>query len=129
MKIKLFFKQIASYSTIGFISLVIDATVYIILSEIFIISKSLSKIISFIIASINSFLGNKMLTFRMKSFNYKEPIKFILLYSVSLIANSSTHDFFLKIFDGFLPFVISTIVSVIINFTGQKLWVFKNKNN
>ncbi|MDA9817576.1 GtrA family protein [Flavobacteriaceae bacterium] len=129
MKIRLFFKQLASYSTIGFVSLVIDASVYIILSDIFIVSKSLSKIISFIIASVNSFLGNKIFTFRLKSFNYKEPIKFILLYSVSLIANSSTHDFFLKIFDGFLPFVISTIVSVIINFTGQKLWVFKNKNN
>jgi putative flippase GtrA len=46
-----------------------------------------------------------------------------------LIANSLTHDYFLKIFDGFLPFVISTIVSVTINFTGQKLWVFKNINN
>ena len=128
MKIRLFFKQLASYSTIGFVSLIIDASVYIMLSDIFIVSKSLSKIISFIIASVNSFLGNKIFTFRLKSFNYKEPIKFILLYSVSLIANSSTHDFFLKIFDGFLPFVISTIVSVIINFTGQKLWVFKNKN-
>ena len=129
MKIKLFFKQLASYSTIGFISLAIDAMVYIILSEIFLVSKSLSKIISFIIGSINSFLGNKMLTFRIKSFDYKEPIKFILLYSISLIANSLSHDYFLKIFDGFLPFVISTIVAVIINFTGLKLWVFKNKNN
>ncbi len=129
MKIKLFFKQLASYSTVGFISVLIDATVYIILSDIFIVSKSLSKIISFIIASVNSFLGNKIFTFRLKSFNYKEPIKFILLYSVSLIANSLTHDYFLKIFDGFLPFVISTIVSVTINFTGQKLWVFKNINN
>ena len=129
MKIKLFFKQLASYSTIGFISLAIDAMVYIILSEIFLVSKSLSKIISFIIGSINSFLGNKMLTFRIKSFDYKEPIKFILLYSFSLIANSLSHDYFLKIFDGFLPFVISTIVAVIINFTGLKLWVFKNKNN
>jgi len=129
VKIKLFFKQLASYSTIGFISLAIDAMVYIMLSEIFLVSKSLSKIISFIIGSINSFLGNKMLTFRIKSFNYKEPIKFILLYSFSLIANSLSHDYFLKIFDGFLPFVISTIVAVIINFTGLKLWVFKNKNN
>ena len=128
MKNKLFFKQFASYSTIGLISVLIDATVYIILSDIFIDSKSLSKIISFIIGSINSFLGNKIFTFRLKSFNYKEPIKFLLLYSISLIANSSTHDFFLKIFDGFLPFAISTLVSVIINFTGQKLWVFKNKN-
>jgi len=129
VNIKLIFKQFASYSTIGFISLLIDASIYIFLSEIFLISKSLSKIISFITASISSFLGNKIFTFRVKSFNYKEPIKFILLYSFSLVANSSTHDYFLKFFDGFTPFVIASIVSIIINFTGQKLWVFKNKNN
>ena len=126
MKIKILFRQLLSYSSIGFVSVLIDGIVYIVLSDIFLISKSLSKIISFIVGSVNSFLGNKIFTFRLKSFNYKEPIKFILLNIVSLIANSSTHDFFLKIFDGFLPFAISTIVSVIINFSGQKLWVFKN---
>ena len=112
---------------IGIISLLIDVTVYILLSDVFLISKSLSKIISFILASINSFLGNKIFTFKLKSYNFREPMKFIILYSVSLIANSSTHDFFLNVFDGFLPFIIATIVSVIINFSGQRLWVFKNK--
>ena len=129
MKIKLFYRQFMSYSMIGIISLLIDIIVYILLSEFFLISKSLSKIISFILASINSFLGNKIFTFKLKSYNFREPLKFILLYSVSLIANSSTHDFFLNVFDGFLPFIIASIVSIIINFGGQKLWVFKNKTN
>ena len=129
MKTKLILKQFLSYSTIGFISLIIDALVYIILSDILFISKSLSKIISFIVASVNSFIGNKIFTFRAKSFNYKEPVKFILIYSVSLIVNSSTHDFFLNVFEGFLPFIIASIFSIIINFGGQKLWVFKNKNS
>ena len=128
MKIRLFFRQFISYSMIGIISLLIDLIVYILLSDFFLISKSLSKIISFILASINSFLGNKIFTFKLKSYNFREPMKFILLYSVSLIANSSTHDFFLNVFDGFLPFVIASIVSIIINFGGQKIWVFKNKN-
>ena len=128
MKYKKLYKQFLSYSSIGFVSLVIDAAVYIVLSEILLISKSLSKIISFIIASVNSFFGNKIFTFKVKSFSFNEPIKFILLYLFSLIANSLTHDYFLKIFDKFMPFIISTLVSVIINFMGQKLWVFKNKN-
>ena len=128
MKIKLFYRQFLSYSMIGIISLLIDVIVYILLSDVFLISKSLSKIISFILASINSFLGNKIFTFKLKSYNFREPMKFIILYSVSLIANSSTHDFFLNVFDGFLPFIIASIVSIIINFSGQKLWVFKNKN-
>ena len=128
MKIRLFYRQFISYSMIGIISLLIDIIVYVLLSDFFLISKSLSKIISFILASINSFLGNKIFTFKLKSYNFREPLKFILLYSVSLIANSSTHDFFLNVFDGFLPFIIASIVSIIINFGGQKLWVFKNKN-
>ena len=128
MKIKLFYRQFISYSMIGIISLLIDVIVYILLSDFFLISKSQSKIISFILASINSFLGNKIFTFKLKSYNFREPMKFILLYSVSLIANSSTHDFFLNVFDGFQPFIIASIVSIIINFGGQKLWVFKNKN-
>ena len=128
MKIRLFYRQFISYSMIGIISLLIDIIVYILSSEFFLISKSLSKIISFILASINSFLGNKIFTFKLKSYNFREPMKFILLYSVSLIANSSTHDFFLNVFDGFLPFIIASIVSIIINFGGQKIWVFKNKN-
>ena len=128
MKIKLFYRQFVSYSMIGIISLLIDIIVYVLLSDFFLISKSLSKIISFILASINSFLGNKIFTFKLKSYNFREPMKFIILYSISLIANSSTHDFFLNIFDGFLPFIIASIVSIIINFGGQKLWVFKNKN-
>ena len=129
MKTKLILKQFLSYSTIGFVSLIIDALVYIILSDILSISKSFSKIISFIVASVNSFIGNKIFTFRAKSFSYKEPVKFILIYSVSLIVNSSTHDFFLNVFEGFLPFIIASIFSIIINFGGQKLWVFKNKNS
>ena len=128
MKIKLFYRQFMSYSMIGIISLLIDIIVYILLLDFFLISKSLSKIISFILASINSFLGNKIFTFKLKSYNFREPMKFILLYSVSLIANSSTHDFFLNVFDGFLPFIIASIVSIIINFGGQKIWVFNNKN-
>jgi len=129
VKTKLIRKQFLSYSTIGVISLIIDALAYIILSDIFFISKSLSKIISFILASVNSFIGNKLFTFRARSFNYKEPVKFILIYSISLIVNSLTHDFFLNIFEGFLPFIIASIFSIIINFGGQKLWVFKNKNS
>lgn len=129
MRTKLILKQFLSYSTIGVISLIIDALVYIILSDIFFISKSLSKIISFIVASVNSFIANKLFTFRAKSFNFKEPVKFILLYSVSLLGNSLTHDYFLNVFDGFIPFIIASIFSIIINFSGQRLWVFKNKSS
>ena len=80
-------------------------------------------------ASMNSFIGNKIFTFELKSYNFREPMKFILLYTISLVANSSTHDFLVNVFDGFQPFIIATIISVIINFSGQKFWVFKKSIN
>lgn len=124
---KSIFIQFKSYSLIGLVSVSLDMFFYVLLSEIFLISKSSSKIISFIIGSINSFLGNKIITFKRREFNLKEPIKFIFLYTVSLTVNSKTHDFLLEKSDGFEPFIIATIISVIINFSGQKFWVFKNR--
>ena len=129
MKIKLLYGQLMSYSLIGIISLLIDIIVYVLLSDVFLISKSLSKIISYILASINSFLGNKIFTFKLKSYNFREPLKFILIYTISFFANFLTHDFFLNVFNGFQPFIIASIVSIIINFSGLKIWVFKKRLN
>ena len=120
------FNQFKSYSMIGVFSIIIDFGAYILLTEIFIVSKSLSKIISFILASINSFLGNKLYTFKLIKFNLNEPLKFLIVYILSLFINSVVHDFFYLKYNGLIPFGMSTLVSIIINFFGLKYWVFKN---
>ena len=68
---------------------------------------------------------NKNFTFNSKEKNLIQPIKFIILYLISLYFNSETHDFFLEFDIIYLPFVTATLVSVAINFSGQKFWVFK----
>lgn len=118
-----------SYASIGLISLIIDTIIYIFLSDFLMLSESKSKIISFMAASLNSFIGNKIFTFKIKKYNLNEPVKFVLLYSVSLFANSFIHDFFLNIFGGLLPFFLASMVSVLINFNGQKFWVYNYKKN
>jgi len=127
--IKSVFKQFTSYSLVGVFSVGLDMLFYVIFSEIFLISKSNSKIISFVIGSTNSFLGNKLYTFKKRKFNLREPLKFIVLYSISLLANSLTHDYLLEKLNDYLPLIIATIISVIINFNGQRLWVFKKSIN
>jgi putative flippase GtrA len=89
------------------------------------LSSSISKVLSFIAASLNSFILNKTFTFKVRKFYIKQPIRFFILYSISLIFNSLVHDLFKQSFDGLIPFGIATFVSVIINFFGQKLWVFR----
>ena len=127
MKIRKSLRQLSFYSLFGIISLAIDFIIYILLTEFLFLSASISKILSFIAGSVNSFILNKNFTFKVKEFYIKQPIKFAILYSISLFFNSLTHDFFDKSFDGLIPFGIATFVSVIINFSGQKFWVFRNK--
>lgn len=127
MKINKSLRQLSFYSFFGILSLSIDFILYILLSEFLLLSSSISKILSFIAGSVNSFILNKKFTFKVKEFYIKQPIKFAILYSISLFFNSLVHDFFDKSFDGFIPFGIATTVSVIINFSGQKLWVFRSQ--
>jgi putative flippase GtrA len=100
---------------------------YMLLTEFFNVSASTSKIFSFIAGSVNSFILNKTFTFKVKKFYINQPIKFAILYSISLFFNSITHDFFDNLYDGLLPFGVASFVSVLINFSGQKFWVFKNQ--
>ena len=125
MKINKSLRQLSFYSFFGILSLSIDFILYILLSEILLLSSSISKVLSFIAASLNSFILNKTFTFKVRKFYIKQPIRFFILYSISLFFNSLVHDLFKQSFDGLIPFGIATFVSVIINFFGQKLWVFR----
>lgn len=124
MKLTKSYKQFLYYSLFGLISLSLDLLIYLFLTQSLNLSKSFSKIISFILASTNSFILNKNYTFKVKQFKIKQPINFLIVYSISLFSNSLTHDFFQDQYDGLLPFMIATSISVIINFTGQKFLVF-----
>ena len=124
MKFTKSYKQFLYYSLFGLISLSLDLLIYLFLTQSLNFSKSFSKIISFLLASTNSFILNKNFTFKVKQFKVQQPINFLIVYSVSLFFNSLTHDFFQDQYEGLLPFIIATCVSVIINFTGQKFLVF-----
>lgn len=117
--------QLSKYSLIGLSTLIIDFIIYSVLQSLLEFSSSKAKIISFIIASINSFIFNRKITFNSKSKSIKEPFRFIILYLISLTFNSITHDFVYIYNQKNFPFLIATFVSVAINFNGQKYWVFK----
>tara|TARA_B100000214_G_C23779462_1_gene540652 strand:+ start:61 stop:477 length:417 start_codon:yes stop_codon:yes gene_type:complete len=121
--------QFIKYSLIGIVSLLIDFGIYIFAQSIISLSPSNAKIVSFITASINSFIMNKRITFNSKGLSFTQPIRFAILYIISLFFNSVTHDFVLKYSTDYLPFISATVISVLINFTGQKYWVFRKKND
>ena len=117
--------EFIKYSMIGIMSISIDFAVYNICQYNFGISASRSKIFSYIVSSTNSFIFNRKITFNSKSRSYKQPFKFIIIYFISLFFNSTVHDFIILFEDEYLPFILATIVSVLINFNGQKYWIFR----
>ena len=86
----------------------------------------IAKILSFILGTIVAFVINKYWTFERYKKSYKQIFQFIILYSatlfVNVMINRSVLDFTELVF---LAFLIATGASTILNFVGQKWWVFK----
>lgn len=86
----------------------------------------IAKAISFLLGTIVAFVVNKYWTFEKHEKSYKEMWQFGVLYASTLGANVFTNRFVLDTTEMvFLAFLIATGVSTVLNFIGQKWWVFK----
>lgn len=119
------FTQFTSYSIIGILCVAVDFLSYNLMAFFLGVEISIAKAISFVLGSVNSFILNKRITFKSNAKPLKEILLFCIVYIVSLLVNYYTHDYFLKISSGYIPFVTATIFSIAINFSGQKLIVFR----
>jgi len=100
-----------------------DLLVYYLLLNL--LSTEVSKGISFIIGSVVAFIINKYWTFKKPEKSYKEMIQFGVLYSTTLGLNVMTNKIVLDYTDIVLvSFTVATGISTILNFVGQKWWVF-----
>ena len=116
-------KEINKFLISGLSAVFTDLFVYYILLNF--LSSDLSKGISFIIGSIVAFILNKYWTFRKPKKSYNEMIKFGILYSLTLSLNILTNKIILDYTNIiFASFLIATAISTILNFIGQKWWVF-----
>src|SRR4030042_5380997 len=78
-------KEIARFIVVGSCAVLTDMTVYFLL--LFVLSPSPSKTISFISGTIVAFFFNKYWTFERPGKSYGEAIKFVFLYTSTLLAN------------------------------------------
>ena len=100
-----------------------DLLVYYFLLNL--LSPEVSKGISFIIGSLVAFIINKYRTFKKPEKSYKEMIQFGVLYGATLGLNVTTNKIVLDYTDIVLvSFIVATGISTILNFVGQKWWVF-----
>lgn len=124
--------QLKWYVISGILATSSDLIVYSILTH-YGLGYSTSKSISFLCGTVVAFFYNKHKTFKMPHHNIKEVIKFFTLYVTSMACNVFTNHLSIKIFLPILQhhlallvaFCFATLVSMSINFLGQKFWVFK----
>jgi putative flippase GtrA len=143
-------KQLTKFAIAGFTAVFCDLLVYYILSSF--LPTDLSKALGFISGTFVTYNINKFWTWRQNDRNTRRLMNFLLLYAVSMVVNVAINSYALGLIpdyeillqlrftmdditplatfkaDKFTAFVIATVFSSIVNFLGQKYWVFKEVN-
>ena len=90
------------------------------------LSQDISKALSFICGAAVGFVINKLWTFESAIFSKNEVLRYVILYSCTAIINAVVNRFTLKITAlEMLAFLCATGVSTVLNFLGQKFFVFR----
>jgi len=120
-------KELSRYLVAGFSAVGTDSLVYWALLHF--LTPSPSKAISFICGTIVAYLINKYWTFEISERSYREMSKFAALYATTFAVNVGVNKVSLMLMPMqiFFAFLAATGTSTILNFIGQKLWVFKKQ--
>ncbi|MGE4457261.1 MAG: GtrA family protein [Arcobacteraceae bacterium] len=117
-------KELKRFLVAGLSAVGTDLVTYYILLNFF--HHDVAKAISFLLGTIVAFVINKYWTFEKHEKSYKEIFQFGLLYTFTLGANVIVNKLVLDNTNiVFLAFLVATGVSTVLNFLGQKYWVFK----
>lgn len=118
-------KELKRYLVVGFSAAGTDLSVYYLLLNF--LTPSPAKAISFIIATIAAYTLNKYWTFKKKRKSYSEILRFIMLNMSTLGANVAVNKISLLLFPHWIfpAFLAASGTSTVLNFIGQKWWVFR----
>lgn len=92
----------------------------------------ISNIIAYAVATINSYIWNSLWVFKYgQGLDINTSVKFFILNLVGLTANTTIMYILVDILNlnKFMALVLASVVVVIMNYTINKLWVFKEENN
>jgi putative flippase GtrA len=117
-------KELKRFLVAGLCAVGTDLITYYILLDF--LPPDIAKALSFLLGTVVAFVINKYWTFEKHETSYKEMIQFGMLYSLTLGTNVMTNKMILGYTSlVFLAFLVATGVSTVLNFIGQKWWVFK----
>ncbi len=136
-------KQVVKFTMIGVLAVLVDLGFYYLLLQLipeklfgFAPNESVAKSISFLCGMSVTYSLNKLWTWKKKDKSSSRIAKFVALYAFSLVMNvlvNSSLLFLLQHFayildlpnKYFIAFIGATGFSAVMNFIGQKFWVFK----
>ncbi|MFA7685578.1 MAG: glycosyltransferase [Candidatus Gracilibacteria bacterium] len=121
-------KQFIKYCIVGGLNTFIDIGALYLFVEYLKIAVIPSSVLSFIIAVANSFLMNKLWTFKDKSTNYrKQFIKFLIVSIIGLGLNTAFMFTFVSLLS--MWYILSKIITSLIvltwNFLVNRFWTFR----
>lgn len=118
-------KELKRFIVAGICAVTTDLLLYYFL--LMYLTHDISKGISFLIGTVVAYIINKYWTFEKQEKSYREIFQFGILYSFTLGANVSVNKIVLDLSNNtiILGFILATGVSTILNFVGQKWWVFR----
>ena len=117
-------REMSRFLVAGFCAVGTDMGSYFLLLKV--LPHDYSKGTSFLLGSMVAYCINKYWTFEKKTKPYDEMSKFAILYLSTLGTNVLVNRIVLDLFQStLLAFLIATGVSTVLNFIGQKWWVFK----
>ena len=127
--------KLIRFSIVGVGNTLVNWGIFFILNAFgvyYIISNIIAYIIAYIIATINSYIWNSLWVFKYgQGLDINTSVKFFILNLVGLTANTTIMYILVDILNlnKFMALVLASVVVVIMNYTINKLWVFKEENN
>lgn len=141
---------LTKFGIVGGLSFFFDLSIYYTLSQF--LPTYVAKSVAIVLATIINYQLNKAWTWKQKGRNNQMLAKYVLLYALSGTMNVLSNEFFLMVLpnaelvlnidypkqaldvpifavkiDKFFAVIFATIMGMIVNFIGQKLWVFEEK--
>ena len=122
-------RQIRRFVVVGILAVAVDFTVYYTLVNF--LPHYIARTIAYVFGSTTSYVFNKWYTFEQKRRSFREMARFYLLYLGTLSATVLTNGFLLSsVFPGkiIVAYALSTFLGIVLNFLGQKFFVFRSNN-
>lgn len=117
-------KEILRFLVGGGTAVIVDFILYHLFQRLG-METDLAKGISFFCGAGVGFCINKLWTFESKAFSKSECLRYIILYSITACINAAINKAVLAIVNiSLIAFLAATGVSTVLNFLGQKFFVF-----